>query len=117
MKFTSTFIVCAAALTASLSAQAGVRAVDVPRISNGGTGFIGATESANVPRTRFVPTRDFGISRIPAQAGEASTMINGQPNGNPDQVWVAATAASTTQVMGASSEWSARSHPLWGTPD
>ena len=31
-------------------AQAGVRTVDVPRITNGGTGYIGLTESAGTPR-------------------------------------------------------------------
>jgi len=120
MKVATTLALCAAALTASLAQAGGVRAVDVPRISNGGTGFIGVTESANAPRAQIVPAAmSNNVSRIPSQAGEASTMVNGRPNGNPDAPTVAGSTTASSAVMGAgSSSWAARpSHPLWGTPD
>jgi hypothetical protein len=79
-------ILCTAATLLALSAgaNAGVRAVDVPHITNGGTGYIGLTQSANQPQAVAMATRWHGsadaTSSIPLRAGEASTMVDGRPN-------------------------------------
>lgn len=104
------------------------RAADLPRITNGGTGFIGLTESAGTDwrpgmATERTATRTSGV---PVAAGEASTTVNGQPNRDPNDP---ALRMPSLQAMGASPApameragtmpprapawW----HRSWGTPD
>jgi hypothetical protein len=119
-------------LAFSLGANAGGQMSDKGRITNGGTGYIGLTESAGQPRHMNSPAR----ASLPA--GEASTMVNGRPNQHPNSPINmagndAARTMDATRAMGASSMGAApmRSpmepmhssmtgstrHPMWGTPD
>ncbi len=89
---------------------------DSSRITNGGTGFIGVTESAGQPRM----AQQFASMR----AGEATTMVNGQPNVNTEApAWGSAMQPSATRSMGASGGMTldpravAARNPSWGTPD
>jgi hypothetical protein len=107
---TSLFCIATLAAATAFQAQAGVNAVDVPRISNGGTGFIGVTASAPMARSSALGYKS-------ASMGEAGTS-NGQPNVNPE----APMASASTRVMGNSgmqhrgSTQQARD-AAWGTPD
>ena len=96
---------------------------DTSRISNGGTGFVGVTQSAGQARTmdqRMWTASNQWSSRTPIAAGEASTSVNGQPNGNPDAPTrdSMVSAKSDLRAMGnsGSTKASAR-NPSWGTPD
>ena len=117
---TAIFMAVAANAAATMPGQDGYH------YSNGGTGYIGLTESAGQPRAmghdKMWTAQSDMVSRTPSAAGEASTMVDGQPNQNPDapmadstmgkrapQAW--AQVRSQTQSMG-----SAR-NPAWGTPD
>ena len=84
-------------------------------ITNGGTGFIGVTQSAGQPRA---------MQRVAGMpAGEATTMIDGRPNANPDAPGWTAAPRDAQRTMGNSSgsAMDARSiaarNPSWGTPD
>jgi hypothetical protein len=110
-------VTCAAAFLA-FGANAGSTASmnDGSRITNGGTGFIGVTESAGQPRM----AQHFASMR----AGEATTMVNGQPNVNTEApAWSSAAQPYAARSMGNASGRSmdARSvaarNPSWGTPD
>jgi hypothetical protein len=113
------------AATCSLAAHAGVNAVDVPRITNGGTGYHGLTGSAGMPAERYQPMRSTGpvTAGYATRAGEASTLVDGRPNASPeaDAIVLHRSARSTpadTRAMGAGSMgWSPASHASWGTPD
>lgn len=82
----TTLLLCAATTLLALGtgANAAVRAADVPHITNGGTGYIGLTESAGQPRAHRMTTRWASgageTTSMPQRAGEASTMVNGRPN-------------------------------------
>jgi hypothetical protein len=111
MKTTAKLILCAFAGCAAVSAQA---TDGSSRITNGGTGFIGVTQSYGQPNAVVA------ASRISLPAGEASTFVNGRPNQNPEAPSMAMAASTGTNVMGArampaASERSA--HRGWGTPD
>lgn len=103
-------IALAAFATVSALSHAGVRAVDVPRISNGGTGYEQVV-ARDTPRVVF-SRADVERSLLPS--GEASTMVNGQPNAHPPVA-----SAVDTQVMGSGRlpATGPAMHPLWGTPD
>jgi hypothetical protein len=100
MHLSSRFTLCAAAVLVASTAQATtIRAADLPRISNGGTGYIGLTESAGTGWRPEPAARTMAMSSsIPVSAGEASTMVNGQPNRDPQDPALRATA---TRAMGA----------------
>lgn len=134
MKRLSNLMLCATLACGAAAAYAGtgVKATDVPRISNGGTGFIGVTESIGMP-SQPVALRwsASGTSSIPVGAGEASTIVNGRPNEDPnapgignDRVGMArAPMTGELRTMGGSrndaamARDSALRHPAWGTPD
>lgn len=130
MRLSSHLMLCAAASVFALSAHAAtpLRASEVPKISNGGTGFIGITESAG---TAWQPEKQLrataaATSSVPIGAGEASTIVNGQPNRDPSAPSV---GADSTKTMGGSAaprterdsrtgpRGSSATHLLWGTPD
>lgn len=64
-------------------AQAGVRTVDVPRITNGGTGYIGLTESAGTPRPAMHEawrgTATMGSSAADEQMNRQGAMVGSSP--------------------------------------
>jgi hypothetical protein len=118
MNTTSRLLITCATAFVALSANAGSAAsmTDGSRITNGGTGFIGVTQSAGQPRMaqRF--------ASMPA--GEATTMVNGQPNANPDApTWSAEVQRTAERSMGNSAgvrmdaRAAAARNPAWGTPD
>jgi hypothetical protein len=113
------------------AAQAGktITAADA-RITNGGTGFIGLTESAGMPRQPFHVRWAADTSPV-VPAGEASTLVKGRPNVDPfapgmgtystDAAHAPMTGEPRTSggsrvVMGVAGA-PAGAHPAWGTPD
>lgn len=123
MKHAIRTVLLAATFSTVLSAHAGgVRAADVPHMTNGGTGYIGLTASAGTPREAFQADRSH-VQRVPLRAGEASTMVNGRPNADPDAPWAdGAPTAGMRTAMGAAPNPLHRgegraTHPGWGTPD
>lgn len=122
MKTSRQLILCAAFGFTSLAAHAAmpVNAADLPRISNGGTGFIGLTASAGNPRQAYMPTQA-ADSGVPLQAGEASTMVDGVPNrhiasGMVRSAAVEGAARDELRTMGQRGAPAAAIHPSWGTP-
>jgi hypothetical protein len=122
LMLSATLACCAAAAQAGT----GFTAAEA-RISNGGTGFIGVTESAGMPLHARLSARD---SILPA--GEASTLVNGRPNVDPyapgtgTERMASTTRAPMTgelRTMGGSRVVTgvagapAGSHSSWGTPD
>lgn len=117
-----------AAAFVSAAQAAPPRAADLPRITNGGTGYIGLTESAGTARRPAMPAERSAMrdSGVPIAAGEASTTVNGQPNRDPND---AALRTPSTQAMGASRAPAMEQldtmpdrrpawwHRSWGTPD
>jgi len=123
----SNLILCATLACCAAGAYAGtaVNAADA-RISNGGTGFIGVTESIGKPRQPVVVFWGASAtSSIPLGAGEASTFVNGRPNEDPNAYGIGMTGVRTMgelRTMGGSGDAamardSASRHPAWGTPD
>jgi hypothetical protein len=123
LMLSATLACCAA------SAQAGTTfsAADA-RITNGGTGFIGVTESAGRPAQHARWNAD---SSSILRGGEASTFVNGRPNEDPYAPGMgaypmgAARAPMTGELrtMGGSrvdrgvAGAPEGAHPAWGTPD
>jgi hypothetical protein len=109
-------ILCALGACAALGASAAGMGADNARITNGGTGFIGVTESYGQPGTVAAG------SRRGMPAGEASTWVNGRPNENPEAPGMA-TGGVQTQSMGNTGMSpqtgvpAGARHPSWGTPD
>lgn len=128
MKSFSTLLIGSGILCLSVAAGAGtaVHASQSVPITNGGTGYIGLTESAGQPRvaaaSTWVASRD-AVSRIPNRAGEASTMVNGRPNQDPDAPARDSMGAGKAELrsMGnagmSHSGMAGAQHRLWGTPD
>lgn len=129
MKRFSNLLLCATLACGAAAAQAGthVRAAELPRISNGGTGFIGVTESAGMPHRPVTARWNTNTSRVPLSAGEATTMVDGRPNANPDAP-MAHGGGMAGQPMqhalramggsgGALADRPANAHRGWGTPD
>lgn len=124
-------ILCATLACCAAAAQAGItfKAAELPRISNGGTGFVGVTESAGMPRQPVrVQWTASSTSAVPTHAGEASTFVDGRPNAEPNAPMGADAMAATGDRMhgelramgsggGAMSDFPAGSHRGWGTPD
>lgn len=114
---------CALGLTLAATAGTAMNGDDTSRITNGGTGFIGVTESVGQPRTmntRMWTASNQWTSRTPIGAGEASTFVNGQPNQNPDAPSrdSMSTARADLRAMGNSGSTNAAArNPSWGTPD
>lgn len=127
MKRFPNLILCAALAGGAAAAQAGthVRAADLPRITNGGTGFIGVTDSAGMPHRPVTAQWDAATSAIPLRAGEASTMVDGRPNANPEAPMAHGMGGQPMQHSpramggsgGAMTDRPAGAHPGWGTPD
>lgn len=127
MKRFPNLILCAALACGAAAAQAGthVRAADLPRISNGGTGFIGVTDSAGMTQRPVTARWNAATSAIPLRAGEASTMVDGRPNANPEAPLTHGMAGQPMQhslrsmggSSGAMTDRPAGAHPGWGTPD
>lgn len=113
-------ILCALGACAALGANATGMGADSARITNGGTGFIGVTQSYESRQAYAVEGRQ---ARLPA--GEATTMINGRPNQNPEAPGMGmAMGGAPTQFMGNSGAMRAETgvransrNPSWGTPD
>jgi hypothetical protein len=117
--------------TACLAVAAHAQVSPYPAPSTGGdtgaTGTTGAIESAPQPRkpARAMSRRsEPNISRYPGS--EASTMVNGQPNGNPDapNLGTAGSIPSEAQTMGGAADVppqqgsaTRNQHRSWGTPD
>ena len=85
----SKFLIISGALCLGAAANAGTTtsASDASHITNGSTGYIGLTQSAGEPRssyTRMWVASSQGVSGIPTGAGEASTMVGGRPNLDPN---------------------------------
>jgi hypothetical protein len=126
MNITRKLIMTAGALCMAVGANA------ANDITNGGTGYIGLTESAGQPRAMQSRTKAFAANStmsFPSAAGEATTMVNGRPNANPDAPSANSMANPRSELrsmgnssgamgamgaMGAGSPWQHRS---WGTPD
>ena len=103
---------CAAALLASAAHATTLRAADLPRITNGGTGFIGVTDSAGSDWRPAPAARIAAItSSIPVTAGEASTVVNGQPNRDPQDPALRATTMRMQAMGAAASPFSQGSLP------
>ena len=128
MKRFSTIALFAAIACCAAAAQAGtLKSADIPPITNGGTGFIGVTQSFGMPAQPFnVRWNATATTPIPLQAGEASTFVQGQPNANPDAPGVNPAAAAGDHVTGnlrtmgnagSMSDFPPGAHPQWGTPD
>ncbi len=118
MKTTSAkFLLSVAGVCAALGANAAGMGADSGRITNGGTGFIGVTESYGQPGTVVAG------SRMGMPAGEASTWVNGRPNQNPEAPGVRmggvpAQAMGNAPAGGTRTDLRANSrNPSWGTPD
>lgn len=111
---------CVLAACIAAPSMAAVRADEVPRISNGSTGFIGLTASAGMA-TSSVDRPATRSAALPA--GEASTVVQGQPNRDPAAVAITSGVAGT-RAMGNSGAvpmqqpvTAQRKSPVWGTPD
>lgn len=121
MNTSAKFLLSAVAACAALSAHAGgMNTADSTRITNGGTGFIGVTESYGQPKAQWSTADARGIT---SRAGEATTFVNGRPNQNPEAPGMAM-GAQDTRAMGASAAMAgdatvapAWRHRSWGTPD
>jgi hypothetical protein len=107
-----------AAFAGSITAHAGVRIADSDRITNGGTGHIGLTQSVGQP----MPAPMARMAFVPA--GEATTLVNGQPNVNPDTVgWMPSRSDDARRMGAAAAPAMYRTgpaparNPAWGTPD
>jgi hypothetical protein len=117
----ATLACCAAAAQAATT----LKAADLPRITNGGTGFIGVTESDGMPPQPVdVRLSASGTSAIPLRAGEATTIVKGQPNVDPNAPMgmtgnhMKFDARAMGMNGGATmAEFPANAHPGWGTPD
>jgi len=126
LMLSATLACCAAAAQAGTS----FTAADA-RITNGGTGFIGVTESAGMPSQPVHARWSAGDTSSILPAGEASTLVKGRPNVDPYEpgmgpypMGAARTSMAgelrtlgggrvDTGVAGAP----AGAHPAWGTPD
>lgn len=129
MKRFPNLILCAVLAGGAAAAQAGthVRAADLPRISNGGTGFIGVTDSAAMPHRAVTAQWNASTSAIPLRAGEATTMVDGRPNANPEAPMAHGSGMAGQPMQhslramggsgGAMTDRPAGAHPGWGTPD
>lgn len=109
-------ILCALGAFAALGANAMGTAADSGRITNGGTGFIGVTESYGQPKAMVAQSQ----MRLPS--GEASTFVNGRPNANPEAPGTAMGGVQTQAMgnTGMSAQTGVRAsarNPSWGTPD
>lgn len=121
MNTTTRILLSTAALFTSIAANAAgaMPGQDAYHQTNGGTGYIGLTESAGQPRAtnagKMWTASSPMANRTPMAAGEATTMVNGQPNVNPDApTWNSvAMHKPRTQSMGNA----AARNPAWGTPD
>jgi len=117
MKTSTQLILSAAAACFSIGVHAAmpVNAADLPRISNGGTGFIGLTDSAGTQRQAYMHSRTT-TSSVPNQAGEASTMVNGVPNQTVATDGSVMAARPDLRTIGQSGTAAAAANPSWGTP-
>ena len=122
LMLSATLVCCAAAAQAATT----LKAADVPYITNGGTGFIGVTESAGMKRQPVdLRASANGMKFTPLPAGEASTIVNGLPNVDPNVAALmhdGSAAQPQTRTMGGSRSTSmndvpAHAHRGWGTPD
>ena len=104
-RFAALLAAAAAAVCCTFAAQAGTRvnAADLPHISNGGTGYIGLTESATTP------------DRLPKMSDAATTRAGSTPPMS--QEARADQATLRTLGSGAAPAADARMHRAWGTPD
>ena len=96
-------------------AQAGVRTVDVPRITNGGTGYIGLTESAGMPRPAMREawrgTATMGSSAADEQMNRQGVMASSGPM--QPAMWRDGSPAMRSGIdLGAS----ASAKAMWATP-
>ncbi|MEO7391896.1 MAG: hypothetical protein ABIU58_06955 [Ramlibacter sp.] len=117
---------CALGLALAATAGTSMGGSADSKITNGGTGFIGVTESAGQPRVaemKMWMTAAQSVSAIPTAAGEASTMVNGNPNGNPDAPAYGSARSSELRAMGNAAatygpiSGASAHNPAWGTPD
>ena len=114
MKHSSKLLLSLAATTLAFAAHAGsgVKATDVPRISNGGTGVIGGPDHpGTASRTAQPMTHGMGVAAKPQAQVQAQAQTT-------DTTAMGASAATTS--MGAG-RWSVPSiatpsNPSWGTP-
>lgn len=105
MKHSSKFLLALASTTLALAAHAGggVKASEVPRITNGGTGVIGGMEPGAYPRdARYGMTTTEGMGA----AGQAPMAMQ---------------AREATATMGAGRQTvpsiASAANPSWGTPN
>lgn len=126
----STFLRLPSAVAIALLAAAPLGAsAQQARVTEGSTGVIGVTDSAGTPRQHAARMRSTtpATSGTPITAGEASTVVRGQPNvdpfapGNsvapPDTRTMGASGVPAERRAGMRSGASAWPHPMWGTPD
>lgn len=106
MKVRNSLLCGAIAVFATLSAQAAVDSRDVPRISNGSTGYIGLTESAGTVRIARFERMTAGPD-MSAERGASMPVERGTSNATRAMGAAAATAPA------APAYW----HRQWGTPD
>lgn len=131
MKTFPRLLISGAAACLALAAQAGtaMNASEMGRITNGGTGYIGLTQSAGQPRPMEMAMEmasTQAVSRIPVAAGEASTMVDGHPNQDPDAPAKGSMTSANAELrsMGHTGAAPAGYGPMgplqqrgWGTPD
>lgn len=109
-------ILCTFGACAALGANAAGMGAESGRITNGGTGFIGVTDSYGQPKALVAQSQ----MRLPS--GEASTLVNGRPNQNPEAPGAMAGGVQTQAMgnAGMSPQTGVRAdarNPSWGTPD
>ncbi|RYY90863.1 MAG: hypothetical protein EOO24_32415 [Comamonadaceae bacterium] len=118
MKHSSKLLAGLAASILVFSAQAGVKAADVPRITNGGSGVIGGVDPAAYPRQ---VSQSGGMTTQWNDGVAASNDASGMVNGRRAMPQAQAQSTRDTARMGAGSAQSgeglAARHPAWGTPD
>src|SRR6478609_2717670 len=101
---TALFVAVAASAAPTMPGQDGYH------YSNGGTGYIGLTASAGQPR--------MNMDRTSMAAGEATTLINGRPNQNPEAPMPGSmTAKRAPQAWAQTQAMGNARNPAWGTPD
>jgi hypothetical protein len=110
MNISSQFLVIAGALALAASANASTTTMsDTARITNGGTGYVGLTQSVAEPHSRWARGSNYGI---PNSAGEASTMVDGRPN-----VDINAPKSVATRMRPADLRAMGSSHSMAGEAD
>jgi hypothetical protein len=114
-RFTTTVFAAAVACFAiGANAQMKVNAADLPHITNGGTGFIGVTDSA------MKTDRMAALSMAPAATPMAATTTmksSTRTDWTPAMSQEATPTYDAAKTLGSGPMSDPRMHRSWGTPD